>query len=236
MPLRCPGCHDILSPFDTGPVTLDRCASCGSLWIDPPELARVPEAAGALAGLRKAAANPRVCPSCCGTTAASAAACAVCKKPTATCPRCRDGALRAVVAGACTLCACSSCTGVWLGAGDLEAITRTQDLSSKVQDALEADPSSAAPSDGACARCAAPLARRTAWRRNRDRYCAACAAALRLSGAAAPRGKSRGGLGPGLAVLEMLGGVLDFIEGGLPPGAASPQGPDQISPRRAPPR
>jgi Zn-finger nucleic acid-binding protein len=212
LPLRCCACTEILSAFEAGPVTFDWCESCGSLWVDPVELAKVPEAREALAKLGKLAKNPRYCSTCRQTVPPNQKSCGTCKKPTASCPVCRDVPLKAVPAGSGTFDACPRCHGLWIGAADLAELARSGELSVKLENALS-DGEEKRNAGALCDRCGSALAGRTAWRVGRSTYCSNCMTV-------APRGSGKEKHSPlarpGLPVLEILGRVLEFIEGGLP--------------------
>ncbi len=214
MPLRCPACVEILAAFEAGPVMFDWCQGCGSLWVDPAELGRVPTAARALAKLGRLAANPRYCARCHATTPAAEKTCGTCHQATAQCPLCRDQPLKAIAVGSGTLDACPSCHGLWIASGDLAELGRSGELSVHLEDHLGR--SAGKTVDGpTCAQCGASLAGRIAWRRNGVTCCATCTTAGMRRRGTGPRKGARAE--PGIGVLEVLGRVLEFIEGGLPP-------------------
>jgi Zn-finger nucleic acid-binding protein len=102
--IACRFCGATMTRLPCGPVTLDRCDHCGSLWFDGGELDSL------LAGAESLPAHaPK------GSAARSADALIVC-------PRCTGVTLEAVRRGGAHVHRCPSCHGVLVGRSSIEAI------------------------------------------------------------------------------------------------------------------
>ena len=102
-PLRCPGDGGRLEKVEREGVTLDRCGSCGGIWFDARELARVTREATVERLARRV-----------GPYAAESAF---------PCPRCGGKCYKSFVVEV-EADTCSACRGVWLDAFELEEAKR----------------------------------------------------------------------------------------------------------------
>ncbi|MHB8603649.1 MAG: TFIIB-type zinc ribbon-containing protein [Thermoplasmatota archaeon] len=104
--LNCPRDGALLARSEREGVLIDRCTTCGGMWLDATELSRVAHERE----LEKRA-----------TRVSSTA-----PKSPFTCPRC-NGEVRASYVGEVEVDTCTSCHGVWLDAGELEDARRTHE-------------------------------------------------------------------------------------------------------------
>ena len=107
----CPDCHEPLIVYEFQGVEIDRCLSCGGTWLDSGELAMITELAGVEpGGLTRALENK---------TEVS--------RTKRRCPRCGKK-LRIIHMGenpSIELDRCPRGHGLWLDAGEMEAVIRS---------------------------------------------------------------------------------------------------------------
>jgi Zn-finger nucleic acid-binding protein len=99
----CPACSGALAPLTAAGVTVDVCAACGGVWLDPGELQALPGAHAALLSGRLTGAGNRPVPG--------------------PCPRCLV-ALDARTLNDVVIDQCPRCHGLWCDAGELAAVRR----------------------------------------------------------------------------------------------------------------
>jgi Zn-finger nucleic acid-binding protein len=147
--LPCPRCSAVLEPRTAVPhpgapaITAGVCLSCAGLWLDGDSLTAVSPALASLAAHRADLPPPP-------------------ERRAATCPRCgvpaRMGVLRGVAVDVC-----ATCTGVWLDAGEYEAITKA-----------DAAPEPALAGTIRCARCGVETLRTASYASEAGFVCGAC--------------------------------------------------------------
>lgn len=110
--MQCPACDQVLVPVHMGFLTVDVCKNgCGGAWFDHRELEQIDEENESAGIAMFEVENPK-------TEAVRAK-----KRP---CPRCPDVILRQRFYGptrdGVEIDECPACGGIWLDAGELEAI------------------------------------------------------------------------------------------------------------------
>jgi Zn-finger nucleic acid-binding protein len=107
--IACPKCDEVLDRLSSGGVEVDICESCGGIWLDRGELAKLKIRANTedLAQLAQRASGGRVVPP---TSARIKLPCPVC-----------EGVLLPLQIGQVAIDRCQSCQGLWLDRGELEA-------------------------------------------------------------------------------------------------------------------
>lgn len=156
MPLPCPRCELPLAPRtaaphpDVGPITAEVCERCG-LWIDGDLLASVSPKLEALRPRRTTLPVP--------------------PQGALTCPRCRVYAARVHVSRV-WIDVCRTCAGVWLDAGEYEAIVRADRKSPAAPVATRAVVP--LPDELHCAACGALAKRSLTYVTAKGHVCAGC--------------------------------------------------------------
>ncbi len=236
MARACPLCDSKLSQEAIGAVPVERCARCQGLWLDAGSLtslaAHLP-ARERVAALRGASGR---CRKGAHRVPQGMVKCLSCSSAAARCPSCGD-LLAAVAAPSCVIDVCRSCAGVWLDAGELEALqspppppaadASAWEVPTASSSATGADPWNApgqfrglppshrpvnyrAPFE--CHLCEAALSVHEAWAHQGDVFCQACRPGGAVGGHQLPREGAWSGVGepPWADTRYSLGGLLGW--------------------------
>ena len=119
---NCPICErQALKPITVQSVEIETCSRCGGLWFESGKLQRFPDRPSAKALLPLAQHAPGRCRRAGHPVAQALMRCATCGSPPAECPSC-NLRLAMVLTPACAIDVCVRCEGVWLDAGEFEAL------------------------------------------------------------------------------------------------------------------
>jgi Zn-finger nucleic acid-binding protein len=186
MELNCPIC-------ERQPLEHSRCPRCGGTWVDVRNLEALPGGPSVKPFLRMAEHLPGRCRRAGHPVSRALVKCATCSSDPALCPAC--GARLVRIPTRCAIDLCPSCHGIWLDAGELEALkapvspARLEGWEIPEPSAPAPDPwlspgqSEPMPSGGQSVNTAAPFSCRhcekslrlaESWAFHGDIYCGAC--------------------------------------------------------------
>lgn len=119
---NCPICdHQPLQPITLQGVEIETCQSCGGLWFAAGRLERFPDRPAARTLMPLARQAPGRCRRKGHAIGRAMVRCSACGGAPAQCPACNTR-LAMVPTSACAIDICVDCQGVWLDAGEFEAL------------------------------------------------------------------------------------------------------------------
>ena len=122
MSRNCPICErQPLHPNTVQGVEIETCSGCGGLWFEAGKLERFPDRPAVKALLPLARQAPGRCRRRGHAISRAMVRCSACGGAPAQCPVC-NARLAMVPTSACAMDICIACEGVWLDAGEFEAL------------------------------------------------------------------------------------------------------------------